>query len=587
MKYINAIIDGMNVSVPEGTTIMEAGDQIGAHIPRLCYHPYLSTAGACRICVVEVEGIANLLPACATKLSEGMSVRTNSPKLRLIRRDLIELLLDNHPKKCLTCERDGNCELQNLSYKLGVRERLFEGQRKKHAIEDSSDSVIRDAEKCILCGRCVRVCSEIQGVHNLSQMNRGFNTVVTPAFFANMDDSVCIKCGQCINVCPTAAFIEKDYTEEVWKALSNPKKFVIAQTAPAIRAAIGEAFDMPIGTAAEGKTVTALRRLGFDAVFDTNFGADLTIVEEANEFLKRLEKNENLPIITSCSPGWVKFMEHFYPEFIPNMSSCRSPMQMLSVLTKSYFAEMKGIDPEDIYMVGVMPCTAKKFESKRPEHKNEKGIPFTDTVITTRELAWMIKAYGIDFPNLPDEEFDNPLGYSTGAGSIFGTTGGVMEATLRTAYDKLTDGNNDGKLEFKSVRAVEGLKEASLDINGTTINVAVANGLENAKVLLEKVKQGKKQYHILEIMACTGGCVAGGGQPLFNVGHYEYPLNKDMISLRQKALYGLDKERKIRKSHENPYVLKLYEEFLGEPGGHKAHELLHTTYKERTPRGIK
>lgn len=582
MKYINAEIDEIKVSVQEGTTIMEAADNSGIHIPRLCYHPILSKEGACRICVVEVEGYRNFLPACATKLQEGMKIRTNSPIIRQTRRDLVELLLDNHPKSCLTCERDGNCELQNLAYLLGVRERLFEGQRKRHKIENSSDAVIRDAEKCILCARCVRVCSEIQGVHNLSQMYRGFNAVVTPAFEVNMDDSICIKCGQCINVCPTAAFIEQDSTEEVWAALNDPKKHVVVQTAPAIRAAIGEGFDLEPGTPSAGKTVAALRRLGFDDVFDTDFGADLTIVEESNEFLERFAKGENLPIITSCSPGWIKFMEHFYPELIPNASSCKSPMQMLSTLIKTYYAELKSIDPEDIYVVAIMPCVAKKFEARRKEHIAPDGYQYTDAVLTTRELIWMIKAYGIDFVNLVDDDFDNPLGYSTGAGDIFGSTGGVMEATLRTAYEKVT-GKELKTHEYKEVRAVEGLREASIDLEGTTLNVAVANGLNNAKTLLEKVKTGEKQYHIVEIMACPGGCVAGGGQPM----HYELPLDQDIIRKRQQALYSIDTNKKVRKSHENPYIKELYDRFLESPGSEIAHKYLHTTYQERKPRGIK
>ena len=586
MKYINANIDGNPVSVLEGTTIMQAADSIGVHVPRLCYHPLISQEGACRICVVEVEGFRNYLPSCATKLTDGMVIKTNSPDIRRTRRDLIELLLDNHPRECQTCERDGNCELQNNAYKLGVRERLFEGARKRYPIENSSNAVVRDPEKCILCARCVRVCSEIQGVHNLSQIGRGFNTRVTPAFEAKMDDSICIKCGQCINVCPTAAFIEQDSTEDVWKALADPNKFVIVQTAPAIRAAIGEGFGMPVGANAEGKSVFALRRLGFDAVFDTNFAADLTIVEEANEFLERFKKNEKLPIITSCSPGWIKFMEHFYPEFIPNASSCRSPMSMLSVLTKTYYAEKFKIDPDSIYMVAVMPCVAKKFEAKRSEHRLPNGMPYTDAVITTRELIWMIKAYGIDFVNLPDDDFDKPLGFSTGAGTIFGTTGGVMEATLRTAYEKLT-GNSLQSLDYHIARGVDGLREASVQINGTTLNVAVANGLENAKRILEKVKLGEKQYHIIEIMACPGGCVSGGGQPIAPAEKYIYPLDKEIILKRQMALYNIDSAKKIRKSHENPYILKLYEEYLGQPGSIIAHKLLHTTYHARLPKGIK
>lgn len=527
-----------------------------------------------------------MLPACATKLQEGMVITTNSPEIRETRRDLIELLLDNHPRACLTCERDGNCELQNLSYKLGVRHRVFEGARKRFPIDKSNVSVVRDAEKCILCRRCVRVCSEIQGVHNLSQMFRGVNTVVTPAFLAPMDESVCIKCGQCINVCPTAAFIEKNETDEVWEALKNPDKFVVAQIAPAIRAAIGEGWDIPHGTPVTGKTVAALRRLGFDTVFDTDFTADLTIVEESHEFINRLKSGEGLPMITSCSPGWINFLEHFYPEMIPNVSTCKSPMQMLSTLIKTYYAEKTGKNPKDIYVVAVMPCVAKKFEAKRPEHFSPDGYPYTDAVITTRELIWMIKSYGIDFINLSDEEFDSPMGISSGAGDIFGSTGGVMEAALRTTYEALT-GEKIDNLNFTEVRAVEGLREATIDIKGTLVNIAVANGLNNAKIILEKVKKGEKQFHLIEIMACPGGCVAGGGQPLSHVEKYIYPLDKEVIKLRQKALYDIDSDKALRKSHENPAIKQLYKEFLGKTGGKTSHKLLHTTYQAKLPRGIK
>lgn len=586
MKYINAVIDGIEVTVPAGMTIMQAGDKIGVHIPRLCYHPFLSTAGACRICIVEVDGRPNFLPACASEVLEGMVIKTNSPAIRKARRDIVELMLDDHPKECQTCERDGNCELQNLAYSLGVRERLFEGER-KHFPKDTSDfSVERDPEKCILCQRCVRVCDEIQGVSNLSPLFRGVNSVIAPAFNDDMKDSVCIKCGQCINVCPTGALKEKSSTEEIWDVIAEKKKHVVVQIAPSIRAAIGEGWGIPNEINVTGKTVSALRRLGFDAVFDTNFSADLTICEEATEFLERFKKNENLPILTSCSPGWIKFLEHFYPELIPNASTCKSPMSMHSTMIKTYYAKMKGIDPKDIYSVAVMPCTAKKFECKRPEHYAPEGYPYTDAVITTRELIWMIKACGIDFKNLPDDDFDSPLGYSTGAADIFGTTGGVMEATLRTAYEKLT-GKKSENLEFKEVRAVEGLREATIEINGIELNVAVANGLNNAKTLLERVKKGEKQYHVIEVMACPGGCIAGGGQPLINVGSYSYPFDPVTISKRRNALYSIDEGKVLRKSYENPDIIKLYKEFLGEPGSELAHKLLHTTYTERTPRGIK
>lgn len=584
MKDVNITIDNTALTVKQGTTIMTAAEQLGIKIPRLCYHPDLSLEGACRVCIVEVEGYRSFVPSCATMVQEGMKIKTNSPEIRQARRDLVELILDNHPRACQTCERDGNCELQDLAYSLGVRERLFEGKRKQYPVEDSSPSVIRDAEKCILCRRCVRVCSEIQGIHNLSQLNRGFHTVVAPAFEGPMDESVCIACGQCINVCPVASFLEKNSTEKVWEALADPDTYVIAQIAPSIRAAIGEGFHQPVGTPMTGQTVTALRRLGFDAVFDTNFGADLTIVEEANEFLGRVASGKNLPMLTSCSPGWIKFMEHFYPEMIPNASSCKSPMSMLSTLLKTYYAETNKIDSKKIFVVGIMPCTAKKFEIERPEHQAPEGYPYTDAVLTTRETVWMIKAYGIDFVNLPEGEFDNPLGFSTGAADIFGSTGGVMEAALRTAGEKLL-GKPLDQLNFTEVRAVEGLKEATIEIAGHKLNVAVANGLNNAKTILEKVKHSKKQYHLIELMACPGGCIGGGGQPYPPDG--SYVLDKEVIKKRAQALYSIDEAKTVRKSHENPYIQKLYEEYLGEPGGEKAHHLLHTTYSPKEPRGIK
>ncbi len=584
MKKVTLYIDNEKVQAPEGTTILKAAELIGIKVPRLCYHPDLSVEGACRVCIVEVEGANKYVTACTDKVQEGMRIRTASPEIRKARRDIVELILDNHPRECQICERDGNCELQNLSYSLGVRTRHFEGKRKEYELESSSASVIRDAEKCILCKRCIRVCAEIQGINNLSQLHRGFNTVVAPAYEAPMAESVCINCGQCIAVCPVAAFLEKPHTSKVWAALADPTKHVVVQTAPAIRAAIGEGFNLPPGTDCTGKTVTALRRLGFDQVFDTNFAADLTIVEEANELVKRIAEGEKLPLITSCSPGWIKFLEHFYPELIPNASTCKSPMQMLSTMVKTYYAQAKKIDPKDIFVVAVMPCVAKKFEAERPEHAAEEGYPYTDAVITTRELIWMIKAYGIDFTKLPNDDFDAPLGFSSGAADIFGTTGGVMEAALRTAAEKIT-GKPLTKLDFKQVRAVEGLKEASIVIGGQEINVAVANGLMNAKTILEKVKQGKVQYHLLEIMACPGGCIGGGGQPYPPEGYHV--LDKEVNALRAKALYTIDEAKKIRKSHENPSIIKLYEDYLKEPGSELAHKLLHTKYVSREPKGIK
>ncbi len=583
-KMIKLTINDMPLSVPEGTTIMQAAEKIGIRIPRLCYHPDLHLEGSCRVCIVDVKNVNFYMASCSVKVWDGMEVRTNSPEIRQARRDIIELLLDNHPKDCQTCDRDGNCELQNLAYSYGVRERLFEGKRKEFPIDDTGKSVVRNPNKCILCGRCFRVCAEVQGVSNLQQQGRGFTTEVCPAHGANMDESVCIQCGQCINVCPTAAFLEKNHTDDVWKALADPNIHVVAQVAPSIRAAIGEGFGLPPGVPEVKKTVTALRRLGFDAVFDSDFSADLTIVEESNEFIERLNGKGPLPMITSCSPGWVNFMEKFYPELIPHASSCKSPMSMLSTLAKTWYAEQNGIDPAKIYMVAIMPCVAKKYEMTRPEHMEPDGTPHTDAVLTTRELIWMIKCYGIDFINLPDGDFDAPMRMASGAGDIFGTTGGVMEAALRTAYEKIT-GEPCENVEFKNVRAVEGLRETSIDIKGKTINLAVANGLNNAKTILDKVMSGEKEYHLIEIMACPGGCIGGGGQPY--PPRHMHVLDRELTILRASALYAIDSSKKLRKSHENPAILKIYEKFLEKPGSHKAHELLHTHYQPKLPRGIK
>jgi iron-only hydrogenase group A len=581
---INLKIDDNPLTVPEGTTIMEAAEQMGIRIPRLCYHPDLSLAGSCRVCIVDVKGMGYYMASCSSRVWEGMEVQTNSPEIRRARRDIVELLLDNHPMDCQTCERDGQCELQNLAYSLGVRRRHFEGERKRFPLETSSYSVVRDAEKCILCGRCVRVCEEIQGVCNLSQHGRGFLTVVGPAHLAKMDDSVCIQCGQCINVCPTAAFLEKRETRKIWDALANPDLHVVIQTAPSIRAAIGEGFGLEPGTPATGRMITALRRLGFHTVFDTNFGADLTIVEEAHEFLTRLNGEGQLPMITSCSPGWVSFMERFYPELIPHASTCKSPMSMLSTLAKTYYAERMGLAPEKVFMVAVMPCVAKKFEAHRDEHQAPEGYPYTDAVLTTRELIWMIKCYGIDFTRLPEGEFDAPLGLSSGAGDIFGTTGGVMEATLRAASELVT-GRPADRLEFTEVRAVEGLRETYVAIGDRAIHVGVANGLTNAKILLDKVLADRNAFHVIEVMACPGGCIGGGGQP--------YPpeglkvLDPELLRKRAGALYAIDKSKTLRKSYENPAIDELYDTFLGGPGSEKAHHLLHTHYQARLPRGIR
>ena len=582
-KKITLTLDDVSIQVDEGTTIMEAAEQLGIRIPRLCYHPDLSLAGSCRVCIVDVKGMGYYLAACSSQVWEGMEVQTNSPAIRQARRDIVELLLDNHNMDCQTCERDGNCELQNLAYSMGVRARHFEGRRKRFPIELSSHSVVRDSEKCVLCGRCVRVCAEIQGVYNLSQHGRGFHTVVAPAHLANMDDSVCIQCGQCINVCPTAAFLEKRGAGPVWDALADPEMHVVVQTAPSIRAAIGEGFGLAPGTPATGQMITALRRLGFDRVFDTDFGADLTIVEEAHEFLTRL-KDGPLPMITSCSPGWINFLERFYPELIPHASTCRSPMSMLSVLAKTYYAEKAGIDPKKIFVVAVMPCVAKKYEARRPEHLAPDGVPYTDAVLTTRELIWMIKCYGIIFTALPPGEFDAPLGIASGAGDIFGATGGVMEATLRAASELVT-GKPADRLDFTEVRAVEGLRETYVAIGQHNIHVGVANGLTNAKILLDKVKTGNEPFHVIEVMACPGGCCGGGGQP--------YPpegvkvLDPDLLRRRAGALYSIDSKKTLRKSYENPAVEEVYGSYLGGPGTEKAHDLLHTHYQAKLPRGVR
>jgi iron-only hydrogenase group A len=576
-------IDGQAVTVPEGTTIMQAAETIGIHIPRLCYHPDLSIVGACRVCIVQIEGMEDFVISCSTNVKSGWVVSTHSHEVSQARRDIVELILDNHPRDCQTCDRNGNCELQALAYRLGIRERLFEGERKRYPIENSSCSVIRDPEKCILCGRCIRVCHEVQGVYNLSQQFRGFNTVVTPAFCANMDDSVCVQCGQCINACPTAAFQEKRHIDRVLEALADSKKQVVVQTAPSIRAALGEEFGLPAGTPCTGKMIHALRQLHFDAIFDTSFGADLTIVEEAHELKRRIEENDRLPLLTSCSPGWINFMEKFYPELIPHASTCRSPMGMLSAMAKTYYAKQIGKDPKDIFMVAVMPCVAKKYEIERPEHYLE-NIKLTDAVLTTRELAWMIKNVGIDMAHLPDDDFDSPLGEISGAGVIFGTTGGVMEAALRTAAE-LLNGKASQQIEFKMVRAVKGIREKTVSIDGKTLRVGVANGLNNSKILLNEVLANKTAFHIVELMACPGGCIGGGGQPYPPPGYMV--LDPELLKKRAKAIYAEDRRKTVRQSHRNPAIQKIYDDFLGKPNGALAKKLLHTRYEEKKPRGIR
>lgn len=581
-ETVNITINGKAYAVEAGQTIMQAADACGYHIPRLCYHPDLSIEGACRVCIVEVEGMRNYVASCAYPVTEGMVITTNSAAIRRARRDIVELLVDNHPQDCHTCERDGNCELQRLAHTMGIRKRHFEGERKTYDNDTSSPSVVRDPEKCILCGRCVRMCEEIQGVNALGYANRGFNTVVMPAYNMPFGESVCSHCGQCINVCPTAAFTEHNYTQELFEKLNDPDLIKVVHIAPAVRAAIGESFGLEPGRNMEHETAAALRRLGFDHVFDTNFAADLTIMEEGSEFLERLQGKGKLPLITSCCPGWINTLEKFHPDMMENVSSCKSPMSMMSNIIKTHFADKNNIDPAKLFVVSVMPCTAKKSEAVRPEHTINGGRS-TDLVITTRELAWMIKSAGIDFVNLKGEAFDKPLGMSSGAAPIFGVTGGVMEAAVRSAYELYT-GETLIDIELEPVRGFEGIKEASLDIDGTTINIAVAHGLGSTARLLDIMREQPDRYHFVEIMACPGGCIGGGGQPYPTVN--SIPLDEACLQKRADALYDSDRRNTIRRSHDNPEVQKLYKEFLGRPLGEKSHELLHTHYAEKKPQGI-
>ncbi|MCI0498601.1 MAG: [FeFe] hydrogenase, group A [Planctomycetales bacterium] len=581
-EQITIYINNKAYKVDPNQTIMQAADTLGFHIPRLCYHPKLSIEGACRVCIVEVEGARNYVASCAFPVSDGMKIHTNTQALRKARRDIIELILDNHPQDCHTCERDGNCELQRLASSMGIRARHFEGPRKRYEKDLSSDAVIRDPEKCILCGRCVRMCSEIQQVHNLTQAHRGFNTVVMPAYNMPMGESVCTACGQCINVCPTAAFLEKNYTQELFEKLNDPALVKVVQFAPSVRAAIGEAFDVPPGRNMEGQLVAALRKLGFDYVFDTQFSADLTIMEEASEFLERVQNKGVLPMITSCSSAWMKCMEQFYPDLIANVSTCKSPMSMQGAVTKSYFAQKIGVDPKKILSVATMCCTAKKYEAARPELMVD-GMRGVDIVVTTREIAWMIKSAGIDLLHIQPEEPDHPLGMSSGAGAIFGTTGGVMEAAIRTAYGLYT-GQTLVDIEIKGIRGLKGIKEGTLEMDGKEIRVAVAHGLGNACKLLEQVRSDPGRYHFIEIMGCPGGCVGGGGQPYAQCN--TIPLDDEALQKRAQALYDLDRSKTIRRSHDNPDVQKLYKEFLQRPLSPTSHKYLHTHYKPKTPLGI-
>ncbi len=579
METVSLKINGVEVTAPKGSTILEAARLAHIDIPTLCYLKEINEIGACRICVVEVKGARSLVASCVHPVNDGMEVWTNTPKVLDSRKKTLQLILSNHNKACLSCVRSGDCELQKLCKDLNVDDEFkYEGEKTESELDCSAAHMIRDNSKCILCRRCTAVCEKVQAVGVIGANERGFKTTIGSAFEMGLGETSCVSCGQCIAVCPTGALYEKDMINDVMKEIANPDKFVIVQTAPAVRAALGESFGYPIGTDVEGKMVSALRRLGFDRVFDTNFSADLTIMEEAHEFIDRVQNGGVLPIITSCSPGWIKYCEHYFPEMTENLSSCKSPQQMFGAVAKTYLAEKLGIDPKNIVSVSVMPCTAKKFEIGRDD-QNASGYADVDYTLTTRELARMIDRVGLNFKSLPNEAFDAPLGSGTGAAIIFGATGGVMEAALRTAVWKLTGENDDSPIEFTDVRGVEGIKEASYDVAGLNVKVAIASGLSNAKTLLDKVKSGEADYHFIEIMGCPGGCVNGGGQPHVpaSVRNFE-----DIRALRAKVLYDIDGKNPVRKSHENEDVKTLYKEYLGEPGSHKAHKLLHTTYVKRS-----
>ena len=569
MDMVNVTIDGRKLQAPKSATVLTAAQAAGISVPSLCYHPELRPEGACRVCVVEVEGAKSLVASCVYPVNEGMVVRTNTAAVREARKAVVELLLANHPQDCLSCQRNTNCELQTMAADLGIRKVRFDGVKKNLPLDANNPALVRDPNKCILCGRCIKACSDRQGVNVYSFAKRGFDTVVAPAFEVGLDQAPCTYCGQCASVCPTAAIVEKDDTQAVWDAISDPTKHVIVQTAPATRVALGEELGMNSGSIVTGKMVASLRRLGFDKVFDTDFTADLTIMEEGHELLHRLQNKGVLPMVTSCSPGWVNFIELMYPDLLPHLSTAKSPQQMFGALAKTYYAEKSGIDVKNIVSVSIMPCTAKKAEAVRPEFTTN-GVQDVDYVLTTRELGRMIKESGIDFAALPAEEYDAPFGISTGAGVIFGSSGGVMEAALRTVAEVVT-GKTLESIDFKEVRGLAGIKEAAVPIGDLTVKIAVANTLSNARIMMDKIRAGEADYQFIEIMACPGGCIGGGGQPV--------PVCEETRLNRIAAIYECDQGSQLRKSHENPAIKELYDTWLGKPLGEKSHHLLHTHYK--------
>lgn len=573
---VNLKINGMSVSVPEGYTILQAAKEVNIEIPSLCYLKDVNCIGACRVCVVEVKGRKGLVASCVYPVEEGMEVLTNTPAVRESRKTTIELILSTHHKKCLSCVRGNNCELQKIAFDYGVDEDRFAQEEIQYEIDDHSPYIIRDNNKCILCRRCTAACNKIQGIGAIGEIGRGYKVHIDCAFEKSLGEAPCVGCGQCIVVCPVGALNEKSNIDEVWDAIADPEKKVVFFTAPSIRATLGECFDMPIGTNVEGQMVAAIRRLGVDSVFNMDVTADLTIMEEATEFIERIKNLETLPMFTSCCPGWVKFVEHYYPDFIPNLSTCKSPQQMFGAVLKSYYAHKMGIDPKKLYVVSVIPCTAKKFECTRSE-ENTFNFRDVDVSLTTRELAKMIKGAGMKFTDLPKEKFDDPFETASGAGTIFGATGGVMEAALRTAAD-IIEGGSSKKIDFKEIRGTAGIKEANYTIGGKTFKIAVVSGLANARTVLDALRSGEKKYDFVEVMACPGGCINGGGQPIQGDSVRNYV---DLKGLRAKALYDSDRKNKLRKSHESPVIKMLYDEYFDAPGKHRAHRLLHTSYVKR------